>query len=101
MNIALLIAGLSLGTISSFHCVGMCGPIAFSLPVQDLGRTKKYLAIISYHLGRVSTYAILGAIFGLLGRQVYIAGFQRWFSILLGIIVLVMLAQYIYGKQSL
>lgn len=101
MNIAILIAGLSLGALSSFHCVGMCGPLALALPVQNLGRTKKQFALFSYHIGRVTTYALLGAIFGLLGRQVYIAGFQRWFSILLGIMVLLILAQFIYSKQSI
>ncbi|ULQ50831.1 sulfite exporter TauE/SafE family protein [Flavihumibacter fluvii] len=101
MNIAVLIAGLSLGAISSFHCVGMCGPIAFALPVQELSKTKRQLAVLAYHSGRVLTYATLGAIFGLLGRQVYIAGFQRWFSIVLGILVLLLLIQYIHSKQGI
>lgn len=101
MSIAVLIAGLSLGAISSFHCVGMCGPIAFALPVQELSQRKRQLAVLSYHFGRVLTYATMGAIFGLLGRQVYIAGFQRWFSIILGILVLLLLVQYIQSKQRI
>lgn len=94
MNPNLIIAGLSLGAISSFHCVGMCGPIAFALPVQHLGRWRSGLAMFSYHMGRIMTYAALGAIFGLLGRQVYLAGFQRWFSIILGAGLLLMMWQY-------
>lgn len=101
MNSVVIIAGLSLGAISSFHCVGMCGPIAFALPVQDLRKSKRILAVLAYHFGRVFTYATLGVIFGLLGRQVYIAGFQRWFSISLGILVLSLLLQYIHSKQGI
>ncbi len=94
MNIEILIAGLSLGLISSFHCVGMCGPIAFALPVQHLSSLSRHLAIINYHLGRVLTYSILGAIFGIMGRQIYLAGFQQWFSIVLGVVVLFLLIGY-------
>ncbi len=101
MNWDLLIPALSLGLISSFHCVGMCGPIAFALPVQQFGAPLKMLATLSYHIGRIFTYASLGALFGLLGRQVYIAGFQRWFSIVLGTVVLVLLVQYMYQKTRI
>lgn len=99
MNPNLIIAGLSLGAISSFHCVGMCGPIAFALPVQQLSKWRASLAMFSYHLGRIITYSALGAVFGTLGRQVYLAGFQRWFSIVLGIALLLMMWQYI-GTRS-
>ena len=97
----IFIAGLSLGLISSFHCVGMCGPIAFALPVQHLTAWKRTLAATSYHFGRIFTYASLGAVFGLLGRQVYLAGFQQWFSIALGCIVLLLLAGYGTGNNRI
>ncbi|MBK7433545.1 MAG: sulfite exporter TauE/SafE family protein [Chitinophagaceae bacterium] len=29
-----LTAGLALGILGSFHCVGMCGPLALSLPLK-------------------------------------------------------------------
>ncbi|MBZ5859513.1 sulfite exporter TauE/SafE family protein [Flavihumibacter profundi] len=97
----IIIAGLSLGAISSFHCVGMCGPIAFALPVQNLGRLDRQIAVLGYHSGRIITYASLGAIFGGLGRQVYLAGFQRWFSIGLGILLLSLLIQYVKNKSNI
>ena len=97
----LIIGAVSLGLISSFHCVGMCGPIAFALPVQHLSPLLRMASTLSYHLGRIFTYSVLGAIFGLLGRQVYLAGFQRWFSIILGILVLFLLIQYIRQKSRI
>ena len=48
MSWQLLISGFALGIISSFHCVGMCGPIALSLPVYYLPPQKKLIGILFY-----------------------------------------------------
>ncbi len=77
-----------LGLISSLHCIGMCGPIAMMLPVNHKNPTQKALQIILYHLGRISTYAFIGFIFGTLGRGFFLAGFQQKLSIFLGIIMI-------------
>ena len=61
----LILAAISLGLLGSFHCIGMCGPIALALPVHHLSKFKKYLGIFLYNLGRVTTYTLLGLIFGL------------------------------------
>ena len=86
-----MITGLTLGMISSFHCVGMCGPLALSLPVEKLSGTWRRLAVMLYHAGRILTYATLGLIVGLLGRRIYIAGFQQVLSLSLGIAILFLL----------
>jgi uncharacterized protein len=96
----ILIAGFLLGTISSFHCVGMCGPLALALPVQNLSSSNKTLALLLYHCGRIAIYASLGLVFGLMGRGLYLAGFQQWFSIGLGLFMLIFLAQY-FGMRIL
>jgi sulfite exporter TauE/SafE len=67
----------------------MCGPLALALPVHHLPRVQQVTAILLYNLGRVFTYAFMGALFGWLGRSIYIAGFQQWFSITLGCMILV------------
>ena len=83
-----LISGLLLGLLSSVHCVGMCGPLAMALPVQHLPRRQQLMQITLYHVGRVFTYTFLGAFFALLGRGIYIAGIQQWFSIGVGVVML-------------
>jgi len=90
----IIVAGFLLGAISSFHCVGMCGPLALALPLQHLAGWYRTSSLLLYHLGRISTYAGLGLVFGLAGRGLYLAGFQQWFSIGLGILMLVLLIQY-------
>ena len=84
----LLIAAFSLGILGSFHCVGMCGPIALALPVHQLSKQGRIAGIILYNIGRAFTYAILGAIFGALGMGVILAGYQQALSIGLGVLLL-------------
>lgn len=92
----LIIAGLVLGGLSGFHCVGMCGPIALSLPVHHLPPKNRITGIVLYHSGRIMLYALLGVLFGMLGRQFYLGGVQQLFSFFLGILVLLMLVKRIW-----
>lgn len=85
---ALLLSAFSLGFLGSFHCIGMCGPIALALPVQHLAGARRIGGILLYNAGRISAYAILGLIFGWLGRQFYLGGLQQWLSIVLGVMLL-------------
>ena len=95
-----IITGFTLGIISSLHCVGMCGPLSFALPVQYLSQARRTAAILLHQFGRVITYSALGLIFGLAGRTIYLAGFQRWFSIGIGVLILFLVVQYfIYRKR--
>lgn len=77
------------GLVSSLHCIGMCGPIALMLPLDRKSRRKRVLQIVTYQLGRISSYAAIGLFFGLLGRGFYLAGFQQKLSIAAGIAMLV------------
>ncbi len=36
-----IILGLVLGFLTSFHCVGMCGPIALALPLHGATKIQK------------------------------------------------------------
>ena len=99
MEWQLIISGFALGAVSSFHCVGMCGPIAFSLPVYYLPAPKKLTGILLYHAGRILIYSLLGLFFGFVGRQFYVAGLQQYFSIALGCIILLILLQSALSKK--
>lgn len=93
------------GLISSFHCIGMCGPIAMMLPVDHQNPVRKAFQISTYHLGRLSAYASIGLIFGALGKGFFLAGMQQHLSIAIGILMIVFivvperkLAQYNFSK---
>lgn len=93
---AWLIGGVSLGLVSSLHCVGMCGPLALSLPVKHLPRAQRLFTLSVYQVGRIITYASLGLLGGAAGRGVHLAGFQQAFSLIMGILVITLLVLY-YG----
>ncbi|HRV56354.1 MAG TPA: sulfite exporter TauE/SafE family protein [Mangrovimonas sp.] len=78
-----------LGLLGSFHCVGMCGPIAFMLPVDRSNTTKKVFQIFIYHFGRLLAYSLIGLVFGLVGKSFYLFGFQQQLSIAIGIIMII------------
>lgn len=85
----MLLTALIFGLLGSFHCVGMCGPIAFMLPVDRSNSLKKISQITAYHVGRLLAYAIIGLIFGLIGKSLYIFGLQQKLSIIIGILMIV------------
>ena len=85
----MLLSALLFGLLGSFHCIGMCGPIAFILPVDRSNNFKKVSQIFLYHLGRIITYSLIGLLFGLLGKSFNLFGFQQQLSILVGIIMII------------
>lgn len=66
----------------------MCGPIAFVLPVNKNNKLQTVFGTGLYHAGRLLSYSIIGLLFGLLGRGLYLAGFQQRLSILIGVIMI-------------
>lgn len=84
----MLNTALILGLLGSLHCVGMCGPIAFLLPVDRSNTSRKTLQIAVYHLGRILSYSILGLLFGLLGKSLYLFGWQQQLSIAVGVVMI-------------
>lgn len=95
-----IVPGFLLGLISSFHCIGMCGPLALALPVHHLSRPRQAAAMALYNAGRVITYALLGGFFGIAGRGIYLAGLQQWLSIMLGLIMFGFSVQYFVSKRT-
>lgn len=87
----MLYSALILGLLGSFHCVGMCGPIAFLLPIDRKNTTKRILQILSYHTGRILTYSLLGLLLGILGKSISLFGFQQQLSIGIGILMIIVI----------
>ncbi|MDY0781404.1 sulfite exporter TauE/SafE family protein [Tenacibaculum sp. IB213877] len=84
----MLLSAIIFGLLGSFHCIGMCGPIAFMLPVDRSNQVKQFFQIISYHLGRIISYGIIGFLFGLLGKGFQLFGFQQQVSIITGALMI-------------
>jgi sulfite exporter TauE/SafE len=90
------------GLISSFHCIGMCGPIAMMLPVDRNNASKKATQVLTYHIGRLTAYGTIGIIFGLVGKGFFIAGIQQNLSIFIGVamIAVILIPEKIFAKYN-
>ncbi len=98
----MLWTALILGLAGSLHCIGMCGPIAFVLPVDRSSKAKLFFQTFLYHFGRLISYAVIGVLFGFIGKGLYLAGFQQRLSILTGciMILLVLIPASIFNKYN-
>jgi sulfite exporter TauE/SafE len=83
----------------------MCGPIALMIPVDRTNPAKKTTQIITYHLGRLTAYALIGLVFGLVGKGFFIAGIQQRLSVFIGVAMIItiltperVLANYNFSK---
>ena len=78
-----------LGITGSLHCIGMCGPIALTIPISTTSIFSKIVGAFIYNLGRVITYTFLGLIFGIIGKTFSLFGLQQALSIVVGVLILV------------
>jgi sulfite exporter TauE/SafE len=73
-----------IGLFGSVHCIGMCGPLALSLPSFQ----QRWWLVVSdkilYNLGRMVTYSFLGLLIGFLGKQLWLLGLQQGVSLVSG-----------------
>jgi hypothetical protein len=91
----LLYTALGLGLLTGFHCIGMCGPIAIALPLNQKSWGTRIISALWYNIGRTVTYAAMGVLFGIIGAGFSLAGFQKWVSILMGVF---MIASVLFPK---
>lgn len=84
---ALPLLALSMGLLSSLHCIGMCGPIALALPIHKGSFLQQLGGLLVYNGGRAFTYTLLGVLFGLIGSSLVVLGLMRYLTIAVGIII--------------
>jgi len=77
---------LVIGLAGSFHCLGMCSPLAMAVTSM---RPSALLNRLLYNTGRIMTYAVLGAFVAGVGYLLPLYKYQNIISIALGITMLV------------
>jgi uncharacterized protein len=80
--------GFAMGVIGSFHCIGMCGPLALALPLKDDSLFSKFTGALLYNSGRIVTYSLFGLAAGSIGQSFSFFGFQQGLSIIAGVLIL-------------
>lgn len=84
----MFLTAFTIGALGSFHCIGMCGPIAMAVPLGRAGEWQGVLRGVAYNSGRVITYLILGLIIGMIGERLAMGGFQQTLSVMVGVLIL-------------
>ena len=68
INYGLLIL---IGFLTSFHCVGMCGPLILGYTAKDATSAyKTYASHILYGIGKTLSYTLIGGVFGAFGSVI-------------------------------
>lgn len=90
---------LILGFIGSLHCLGMCGPIALALPVQNRSMLGISVSALLYNGGRVISYSLLGLIAGLAGSVFFFVGAGQYLAIAAGVVIVITALLPFAGKN--
>lgn len=87
MNL-IYINALVLGLASSLHCLGMCGPLAMAVPAKSNKWQSQLNAGLQYIFGKTVTYALLGALIGIIGVSARLIEGMQILSIVGGILII-------------
>lgn len=100
---SLFVVGLSGGVM---HCTGMCSPFVMAqvgarldgVPSASMGELHRLRGglLVPYHLGRITTYTVLGVLAALLSARVGVVWDLRWLAF-----VLLVLAALFFTVQVL
>jgi len=94
-----LLTALLAGLLGGVHCVGMCGGIVAAFSFRADGSTPPFRLHLAYNLGRVTSYALFGALAGTLGASLKLAEFLPVQTLLyvLAQVVMILLGLYLAG----
>ncbi len=98
-----LLSIAAIAFLGSFgHCIGMCGGIVLAYTgakvKPEWGGAHQSAAHLAYSLGRVTTYTLLGALFGYLGSVATFSGYTVGALFLFAGIVMILTALSMMGK---
>ncbi|MDW3193905.1 MAG: sulfite exporter TauE/SafE family protein [Cytophagales bacterium] len=94
-----LLIGLSIGFVGSWHCIGMCGPLAMALPYRSANPLVRLLKSLLYTLGRTLTYVLVGLLLASVGEGFALAGFQRSLSLIVGLVLVAIVLFPSFNKR--
>jgi|SRR5262249_8125686 len=90
----------ALGLASGVHCVGMCGGIVTAFSLTNRGQSPIWIRTMAFNTGRISSYALGGALVGAIGSLGwYASGAQSGLSILASV-VLVLVGVHLAGLRG-
>jgi sulfite exporter TauE/SafE len=97
---------ITIAFLGSFgHCIGMCGGIIIAYSStkidDDWNRSKQITSHLLYSFGRVTTYIILGAIFGYLGGVAMFNNLANGILLILAAIFMILSGLSLFRKNKI
>lgn len=91
-DFALLISLFIMGLVSSAHCIGMCGGImgALTMAIPADAKSKRWLILVAYNLGRITSYALMGLLAGFFAAQIAALGGTTILRVIAGLLLIAM-----------
>jgi sulfite exporter TauE/SafE len=82
----------TLGLVSGSHCIGMCGGImgALTMAIPAEAKAKRWMILVAYNGGRISSYTIMGLVAGFFAEQFSAVGGAIILRVLAGILLITM-----------
>lgn len=96
----MLAAMFLLGVASGVHCVGMCGGIVTAFSTVKVNPRPEWGRQLLFNAGRLSTYALSGAVAGVLGYATGALGAQHALQVLASV-VLILVGLHLGGAGAL
>jgi len=81
------LGAVGIGLAGAGHCLGMCGGIAAAL---NLGGPRSTAVTVFYHLGRISSYTLLGALLGFAAGTIELAAWTIGLRYIAGALLIAM-----------
>ncbi|WP_373070077.1 sulfite exporter TauE/SafE family protein [Sulfurimonas sp.] len=96
---------LSIAFLGSFgHCIGMCGGIVMAysnIKIDPLSsKVSKSVAHLLYSFGRITTYTVLGALFGYLGGVVVFSNNANGILLIVAGVAMILAGLSLMGKMK-
>jgi len=100
-----LLTIVSIAFLGSFgHCIRMCGGIVMAysnIKIQpNSSKVSKSIAHLLYSFGRVTTYAVLGALFGYLGGVVVFSNNANGILLIVAGVAMILAGLSLMGKMK-
>ena len=90
---AIFVSMLTLGLITSVHCISMCGPMVVTYAVKGEENGPWYRKLIpnlAYQIAKITSYVIVGLLLGAIGSAFNLDGIRPYIMLVAGVFMIVM-----------
>ena len=96
----LFASALILGLAGSLHCAAMCGPIYLTVSGFYEKPIQYMIPLLWQLIGKITGYALLGILFGIVGKGLSILVFQNTLMVISGLLLLLIGLSEIFRFKS-